>query len=60
MQYFITLKLWQLLCSMLCYTCTCYPSPFRYVVPLLDKLASIAGLRYRSVMETVWILEENG
>ena len=74
MQYALHLGLCQLLCSMLWCTCTrhlapwadrktrpkVHLSPCRYVSPLPDILAGIAGFPPRSVIETVWIVEEIG
>ena len=61
MQYALHLGICQLLCSMLWSLVrgARRPSPCRYVCPLLDILAGIAGFCPRSVIETVWIVEEN-
>ena len=59
LKYALHLWLCQLLCSMLWCTCTRHLSPCRYVLPLPDIPAGIKGFPPRSVIETVWIVEEN-
>ena len=60
MKYGLHLGLCQLLCSMLSRNCIRPLSPCRYVSPLADILAGMAGFPPRSVSETVWIVKENG